>query len=211
MSRRSNSTEGQQMSFVEAFPVRMSVSQTPPAVMALTVRALASGASTPVWLAKYDHVTSSWRTRQACLVSGWEEFSGTFPACGMTQNGELFELAMLDAPQSDIGSGLLPSPCARDGKDVSSTSAHLAARMRHQPSAATQLLVNGLHWSMISEAYGRIMGFPSQWNAGAFINSVTPSSQRSLNSSDAQSSKRKRPCRHKAAPKSLKGNTPHDE
>lgn len=122
---------------------------------------------------------------------GWETFSQTFPTAGMMRSGELFELPTLDYPACDEGSGLLPSPCARDGKDVSRTSAHLASRQRHQPSAATRLLESGLHWSMISAAYTRIMGFPSQWNVAASGNSATPSSRKFPNSSGGRSSKRK--------------------
>lgn len=132
--------------------------------LGLQATGLASGQNMPDLLASYDLNSCLWRTRQACLVSGWTEFSGIWPRSGMMRNGELFALPTLDYPHCDVGSGLLPSPCARDGKDVSSTLVHLASRRRHQPSAATKLLESGLHWSMISEAYARIMGFPSRWN-----------------------------------------------
>ena len=179
------------MSYVADSPAKMSPLPTPQGAKASPANGQDFGRNTLVSLARWDRGSSSWRTRQACLVLGWTVYSETFPSVGMMRNGELFLHVASDDPLSEIGSGLLPSPCARDGKDVSSTSAHLASRQRHQPSAATRLLESGLHWSMISEAYARIMGFPSRWNASAFINSGTPSSPRSRNSSGGRSSKQK--------------------
>lgn len=140
----------------------------------------------------YSPSTRSWRTWQRCLEQGWEPYSGTWPTKGMTRNGIAYRPVLSGVRPSDNGSGLLPSPCARDGKDVSSTSAHLASRRRHQPSAATRLLERGLHWSMISEAYGRIMGFPSRWNVAGSGSTETQSSLKSPNALATLSSKRKK-------------------
>lgn len=67
------------------------------------------GASMPAWLARYDRDTLSWRTRQACLVSGWEMFSETWPRSGMTRSGIAYQLATLAPITSEIESGSLPT------------------------------------------------------------------------------------------------------
>ena len=65
---------------------------------------------------------------------------------------------------SDSGSGGLPTPNARDGKDLSTTTAYLAARSRHTPSIATRLLSHGAHWTTISQVYASAMGLPLEWS-----------------------------------------------
>lgn len=59
-----------------------------------------------------------------------------------------------------------PTPAARDGKDLSRSNAHLAARARHSPSIVTRLLVLGAPWPVISLIYCLAMGYPSAWHEG---------------------------------------------
>lgn len=99
------------------------------------------------------------------LISGdngrwFGKFLETWPRSGMTVNGTAYRLQNSARTITEIGSGLLPTPGARDGKDLSTTTAYLAARERHTPSLATVLLKAGLHWTLISNAYEKIMGFP---------------------------------------------------
>jgi hypothetical protein len=100
--------------------------------------ALAYGTSTPDWLANYDHVTLSWRTRQACLVSGWTEFSETWPRSGLTQSGTAYQLAPLVPITSEIVSGLLPTPTKTDHKSESMSLA-LVQRRQNESGRGVRL------------------------------------------------------------------------
>ncbi len=75
------------------------------------------GRNTCESLAWYDLDSSSWRTYQGSLDGEWGEFSETWPAAGMTQNGRLFTLPMLGHPTSASDYGFLPTPCATETKD----------------------------------------------------------------------------------------------
>ena len=75
------------------------------------VRDLVCGRNMPVSLASYDPASSSWKTSQACLVSGWEPFSETFPRSGMMLSGTVYQLQPLALFTAEIGSGsLLATP-----------------------------------------------------------------------------------------------------
>lgn len=58
----------------------------------------------------------------------------------------------------------LPTPCARDGKDISRSNAFLSQRQRHSPSLATRLLESGLPWQVITPIYCLAMNLPLHWN-----------------------------------------------
>ena len=62
------------------------------------------------------------------------------------------------------GSFSLPTPCARDGKDISRSNAFLSQRERHSPSLATRLLESGLPWQVITPIYCLAMSLPLHWN-----------------------------------------------
>jgi hypothetical protein len=65
--------------------------------------------------AYYDPPTSCWRTLQGTLVSGLDEFSGTWPAAGMWDLGQAYELPMLVPPTvAAESSSLLPTPAVND-------------------------------------------------------------------------------------------------
>ena len=59
------------------------------------------------WLAKYDPDTSLWRTAQCSLLEDLNESLATLPRSGMTQNGLLWELPMLEQTIKGTESGLL--------------------------------------------------------------------------------------------------------
>lgn len=67
-------------------------------------------------LASLDPSLSSWRTLQACLVSGWTEFSGTWPRAGMMRNGTAFQQTASAPLMRGIASGSLPTPTKTDFK-----------------------------------------------------------------------------------------------
>ena len=81
--------------------------------LASKVRALVSGASTGELLASYDPASSSWRTFQACLVSGWEPFSETWPRSGMMRSGIAYQLPPSAPLTGETASGSLPTPTAK--------------------------------------------------------------------------------------------------
>jgi hypothetical protein len=94
---------------------RAKTSQSLEKGLASKVLALVSGRSTGGLLASYDPVSSSWRTSQACLVSGWQPFSETFPRSGLMLSGTVFQLVP-SAPLTDATEfGLLPTPVAKEG------------------------------------------------------------------------------------------------
>ena len=81
--------------------------------LASKVRDLVSGRSTGESLASYDPASSSWRTSQACLISGWEPFSETWPRSGMMLSGTAYRLAPSAPLTGEIASGSLPTPTAK--------------------------------------------------------------------------------------------------
>ena len=154
-------------------------------------RGLGFGGKCDGWPLNFHAPSSSWRMCQASLVPDGDVFSETWPRSGVMRNGVCYAEQISDCPSLEDGSSLLPRPAARDGKDVSSTSAHLAARQRHQPSAATRLLERGVNWKLISRAYELMMGFPSRWSEAAYTTSATPSRRRSRKQSVNPSCKEK--------------------
>ena len=76
-------------------------------------------------LARYDRDSCSWKTSQRCLDGGWEPYSVTFPRSGTTQNGTLFLLQPLVRRTAGKGSGLWPTPRARE---IPNSAAHIAER-----------------------------------------------------------------------------------
>jgi hypothetical protein len=91
--------------------------------LAQQVRAMDSMASVaacgPRWfglLARFDLVTSSWRTPQCSLVEGLDEFSEIWPEWGLMRNGGCLELGMPALPMYEKGSGYWHTPTANDCK-----------------------------------------------------------------------------------------------
>ncbi len=74
------------------------------------------GLISPVWFADYDPDTSSWRTRQGCLLGGWEEFSQTWPQAGMTRNGTASRLRPSMPLTYERESGYWPTLLASESK-----------------------------------------------------------------------------------------------
>jgi hypothetical protein len=86
------------------------------------------------WLAKYDPDTSLWRTAQCSLLEDLNESLATLPRSGMTRNGLLWELPMLEQTISETESGyLLPTPTCHNSKE----GAYPAEFTRKTPTLAT--------------------------------------------------------------------------
>ena len=77
-----------------------------------------SGLNSTESFANYDHATSSWRTSQACLLTGWEEFSETWPQSGTMRSGKCFRQQTLVHPTSEKESSLWLTPSAMDASPM---------------------------------------------------------------------------------------------
>jgi len=108
---------------------------------------LASGLKSSVWLANYDHNTSSWRTSQRCLLAqvngeadGLAEFLGTWPSAGMMRNGRTFRRQPWALPIAENASGLWPTPCKSD-QGRTSYNANNRMAQGHQEDLSTAVHV----------------------------------------------------------------------
>jgi hypothetical protein len=100
------------------------------------------------WLAKYDPDTSLWRTAQCSLLEDLNESLATLPRSGMTRNGLLWELPMLEQTISETGSGLSqqiwPTPAARDGKPTNTLEALTDGRFVDQLANRVKMVQNNI-------------------------------------------------------------------
>ena len=65
----------------------------------------------------YDQDSSSWKTSQRSLLTGWTSFSESFTRQGTMQNGHVFQRQWLEPVTSETGGGqfvTLPTPLASD-------------------------------------------------------------------------------------------------
>ena len=96
------------MSYLVGFRVKTSQSQEK--VTDLTEPDLGCGEKWHGWLAKYDPVTSSWKTPQCSLFGEEQESLATLPSWGMTANGLLWEQPTLEPITRETGFGFWPTP-----------------------------------------------------------------------------------------------------
>ena len=173
------------------------------------------GSSSPDSLASYDPQSRSWKTPQACLVSGWTTFSVTWPRSGMTRSGTAFRLPPLVRITLETECGLLPTPAARDYKGSLGRNKlmerqamtrgvcleeYLLRRLLPTPCAGNSHSVGRLdEWGGLNTFrgtdIGRLhlnpsfveehMGYPTGWTA--YVPSAMPSFHRSRKSSAARS------------------------
>jgi hypothetical protein len=86
------------------------------------------------WLAKYDPDSYSWKTAQCSLIEDSGECLETFPRSGMTRDGLLWELPMLEQTTRGIESGLSekwPTPNAGEAKQSSNLVRKAERRVIH--------------------------------------------------------------------------------
>lgn len=76
------------------------------------------GAKWPEWFAKWDHDSSSWKTRQCSLLAGLDVYSETWPRWGMMRDGVCSELTMPVRLTEENGSGFWPTPTVDDSSNV---------------------------------------------------------------------------------------------
>ena len=113
-------TPGEAKSMLSAgvFPVRTSPLQEKE--MDSMVSGQDSGHKWRGWLAKFDPLSCSWRTAQCSLLGEEFESLQTLPKWGMTRDGLLWELPMLEHLTKETECGLserLPTPTSSDYKD----------------------------------------------------------------------------------------------
>lgn len=109
------------IAFAEASPVRTSPQRERERVS--MGREAAYGASSRVLLARFDHNTRSWKTRQCSLFGDSDECLETFPRSGMTQNGLLWELTMSEPRTGESASGFWRTPDTGAGGEISAEKA----------------------------------------------------------------------------------------
>jgi hypothetical protein len=98
-------------------------------------------------------------------ADGLGEFLATWPNAGSMRSGRTYQHPSSALRIVGNVSGLLPTPNARDGKDLSTTTAFLAARERHSPSLSTEALTAGVAPQNVAPLYEAAMGFPWGWTA----------------------------------------------
>lgn len=96
--------------FLAGFPVKTSALQE--RAQESAAHDLACGPTWLGWLAKYDPVSSGWRTAQQSFLEDSGECLETFPRSGMTRGGLLWELPTLERTISETDSGYWPTPNA---------------------------------------------------------------------------------------------------
>lgn len=114
--------------------------------------------------AKYDPVTSSWKTYQRCLLEGWIPYSQSFPRAGMMLNGIVYRQSPMVPILSVIECGSLPRVPRPLSMDHKAGHSNPISRRAH----------NGAHFNLrdwFSEHYNMLyppvvivdylMGFPS--------------------------------------------------
>ena len=96
-------------SCVEGFPAK--TFPPPEKAQESKAREADCGDTWPEWFAKFDPVSSSWKTRQCSLLAGLDAFSGTWPRWGMMQGGVCWELTTPGHRTGENESGFWPTPC----------------------------------------------------------------------------------------------------
>ena len=90
--------------------------------LASKVNDLVCGRSSPDLLARFDPALQLWKTCQASLVPGMDEFSESWPRSGMTLSGTAYPLLPSAPLTGATASGLLPTPEASNTKAVAKRS-----------------------------------------------------------------------------------------
>lgn len=190
MSEPSQPNDSEQMelpmtSFAADSPAKTQVSPMLTA-KAQTESAPASLARPFALLAEMDR-SSLWKTSQSCLIEGLETFSARWPTSGIMRNGKSYQPVVSAYLISEKDYGFLPTPMARDWKDLSRNGVFLSQLRRSGPSLVAILMNNGVSWWKIAFYYEAAMGYPYQWTKVGLRERATQSSRKSLNSSAKQS------------------------
>ena len=139
------------------------------------------------WLAKYDPDTSLWRTAQCSLLEDLNESLETLPRSGMTRNGLLWELPMLEQTIKGTESGFLEkwaTPTTMDKLPPKSQQALLkeatqARPGRSKPANLRDQVSNMQNWPTPTAHMAKETNAPSEHNRNtptltAQVNWATP-------------------------------------
>jgi hypothetical protein len=145
--------------YLEGFPVRTSVSQA--VAQDLTENDQGCGDTWRGWLAKYDPITSSWKTAQCSFIEDLNESSVTLPRSGITRDGLLWELPTLERHTNETGSGSWPTPQASDNRPRA-TANSTARRIKLGKQVSLEAAVK--FWPTPTAHNAKEGGFPSEHN-----------------------------------------------
>lgn len=114
------------------------------------------------WLAKYDPVTSLWKTAQCSFIEDLGESLATFPRSGMTRNGLLWELPMLERRTREKESGFWPTPTATDykGSPTVETTLSRAQKSSRGVRLPEELTRRGVYGLLNPQWVEWLMGWP---------------------------------------------------
>ena len=110
--------------------------------------------------ARWDHVTSSWKTRQCSLLVGLDVFSETWPQWGMMRGGECSVQTMPALHTGGTGSGLWPTPTVHGNynrKGLSATSGDGLATAVSRFPTPTACMSKGSSLASLTRKSGRSM------------------------------------------------------
>jgi hypothetical protein len=142
------------------------ISASPALAADLTVNAQVCGAKSHASLARYDHASFSWKTWQHSFLEEWVTFSETWPASGMTRNGQLYPRAPWVRHTCDSECSLWPTPTASmDGRGFGIPMHEKAGRYRQSIVSRVQELVGAHGWRIHPNFTETLMGYPLDWSA----------------------------------------------
>ena len=130
--------EGLPMSSVADFPVKTLAQQT--SMQSESREGAADcGEKWPEWLAKYNLITCSWKTRQCLLFEDSEESWEIWPKWGTMRDGMCFQPARSEHPSCDDESSFWPSPNASEYKDIAKAKILAQLAMRENFGASGRI------------------------------------------------------------------------
>ena len=187
-SRRSRLTSGG--AILSAGDSRAPISRLPETASDLPERSLVFGMRCFGSFAFYDRGTSSWKTSQTSFIKGLVTFSEAWLRQGLMRNGNVCRQRPLVPRSAVTGCSLLPTVIAADSRSVASIT---AGRKRISPLSRKQAGTTLTDWLRLNTELRRLpiafaewmMMFPPGWTA--LDASETPSSRKSLNSSENKS------------------------
>ena len=112
-SEPTNQNHIQHQLFALDFRVKTSQSRAE-AKASRRIQGLVSSTNSSESYAWYDQDSSSWKTSQRSLLTGWTSFSENFTRQGTMQNGHVFQRQWLEPVTRETGGGQLPTPRAQE-------------------------------------------------------------------------------------------------
>jgi hypothetical protein len=124
------------------------------------------GSNTSDSWARYDRVSSSWRTSQLSLFEGLDEFLETWPNFGSMRSGEVYRRAPWVRHTCDNDCSLWPTPTASmDGRGFGIPLHERSGRYKQSTVSRVRDLVLQHGWRIHPHFTEALMGFPIGWSA----------------------------------------------